>query len=53
MSGIIVISSGNEEHLQAAMMYSGPVAAAVDASTTGFRVRQMQDKKTIATSMGN
>jgi len=47
MSGIIVISSGNEEHLQVAMMYTGPVAAAFDASTTGIRVRQMPAKNTM------
>jgi len=47
MSGIILISSGNEEHLPAANMYTGRVAAAIDASTTGFRVRQMQTKNTM------
>ena len=38
MSGIIAISSGNEYHLRAAVTYTGPVAAAVDARSSGFRV---------------
>ena len=42
MSGIIVISSGNEEHLQAAVTYTGPVAAAIDASTRGLRVSKKE-----------
>ena len=41
MSGIIMISSGSESNLQAALTYVGPVAAAVDAQSTGFRVRQL------------
>lgn len=41
MSGIISISSGNEKALQAAVTYAGPVAAAVDARLSGFRVRKI------------
>ncbi len=44
MSGIVLINSGNEEHLQVAIVYTGPVAAAIDARTTGFRVSNMQQK---------
>lgn len=40
MSGIIAISSGNEKDLQAAVTYSGPVTAAVDARRSGFRVSE-------------
>ena len=38
MSGIIALTSGSERELQAAVTYAGPVAAAVDARSTGFRV---------------
>lgn len=38
MSYIIAIQSGNEVALQAAITYAGPVAAAVDARSIGFRV---------------
>lgn len=38
MSGIITITSGVESHLQAAVTFAGPVAAAVDAKSTAFRV---------------
>ena len=38
MSGIVMIRSGYEYDLQAAVASVGPVAAAVDATTTGFRV---------------
>ncbi len=44
MSGIILINSGNEEHLQAAIAYAGPVAAAIDARPPGFRVCNMRQK---------
>ena len=42
MSAIIVIKSGSESDLQTAVTYVGPVAAAVDAKTKGFRVRYAQ-----------
>ena len=38
MSGIIAITSGSERDLLAALTYAGPVAAAVDARSRGFRV---------------
>lgn len=38
MSGIVVIRSGSESDLQAAVAFAGPVATAVDASSTAFRV---------------
>ena len=38
MSGIIALQSGDEFDLQAAVTYAGPVAAAVDARSYGFRV---------------
>ena len=38
MTGIVIIPSGSESSLQAAVASAGPVAAAVDASTNGFRV---------------
>lgn len=41
MSGIIAINTGSESDLQAALTYAGPVAAAVDAKSTGFRVRTL------------
>lgn len=39
MSGIVMIRSGSESDLQAAVAFAGPVAVAVDASSTAFRVR--------------
>ena len=38
MSGIVMIRSGSESDLQAAVAFAGPVAVAVDASSTAFRV---------------
>lgn len=38
MTGIVIIPSGSETSLQAAVASAGPVAAAVDARTNGFRV---------------
>ena len=38
MTGIVIIPSGSETILQAAVASAGPVAAAVDARTNGFRV---------------
>ena len=38
MSGIVIIPSGSESNLQAAVASAGPVATAVDARTNGFRV---------------
>lgn len=40
MSGIITIESGSEYDLQAAVTYAGPVTAAVDARSSGFRVSE-------------
>ncbi len=39
MSGIIKVSSTNENSLQAAVASTGPVAVAVDASSNAFKVR--------------
>jgi hypothetical protein len=41
MSGIIVLESGSESDLQAAVTYAGPVAAAVDARSYAFRVSSL------------
>lgn len=38
MTGIVIIPSGSETSLQAAVASAGPVAVAVDARTNGFRV---------------
>ena len=38
MSGIVMIRSGSETDLQAAVAFAGPVAVAVDGSSTAFRV---------------
>ena len=38
MSGSISISSGDEEQLQKALAYIGPIAVAVDASNNAFKV---------------
>ncbi len=38
MSGIVIIPSGSESYLQAAVASAGPVASAVDARANGFRV---------------
>lgn len=40
MSGIIMIRSGSETDLQAAVAFAGPIAVAVDASSTAFRVNK-------------
>ena len=39
MSGMVMIQSGSESELHAAVAYVGPVAVAVDARSNGFRVR--------------
>ena len=44
MTGIVMIPSGSESSLQAAVASAGPVAAAVDANTNGFRVRGWYNK---------
>ena len=38
ISRFIQIASGNEKDLQTALAYVGPIAVAVDASSTAFRV---------------
>ena len=38
MSGMVMIKSGSESELHAAVAYVGPVAVAVDARSNGFRV---------------
>lgn len=38
MSGIVIIPSGSESYLQAAVASAGPIATAVDARANGFRV---------------
>lgn len=38
MSGSVSIPSGSEDDLQAALAYIGPVAVAVDASNSAFKV---------------
>ena len=38
MSGMVIIQSGSESELHAAVAYVGPVAVAVDARSNGFRV---------------
>ena len=38
MTGIVIIPSGSESYLQAAVASAGPIATAVDARTNGFRV---------------
>lgn len=38
MTGIVIIPSGSESYLKAAVASAGPVATAVDARTNGFRV---------------
>ena len=38
MSGMVLINSGSESELQAAVAYVGPVSVAVDAGSNGFRV---------------
>lgn len=38
MSGMVMIQSGSESELHAAVAYVGPVAVAVDARSNGFRV---------------
>ena len=38
MSGIVTISSGNEEDLQSAVANVGPVSTYVDASHSSFQV---------------
>ena len=38
MTGIVIIPSGIEPTLQAAVASAGPVATAVDAKTNSFRV---------------
>ena len=37
-SGSVAIESGNENDLQSAVAYIGPVAVAVDAQSNAFRV---------------
>ena len=39
-SGSVAIESGNENDLQSAVAYIGPVAVAVDAQSNAFRVSQ-------------
>ena len=38
MSGSVSIESGNEDSLQKALAYIGPIAVAVDASSNAFKV---------------
>ena len=38
MSGSISISSGDEDDLQSAVAYIGPISVAVDASNNAFKV---------------
>ena len=40
MSGSVAIASGDESALQSAVANVGPISVAVDASSSGFRVRQ-------------
>ena len=40
ITGFIQIASGNEQDLQTAVAYVGPIATAVDASSSAFRVSQ-------------
>lgn len=42
MSGMVMIQSGSESELHAAVAYVGPVAVAVDARSNGFRVCTQQ-----------
>ena len=41
MSGIVPISTGDEDKLLAAVYNIGPVSVAVDASSNAFRVRNI------------
>ena len=38
ISGMIIIRSGNEYHLQSALASAGPISVAVDANTKSFTV---------------
>ena len=48
MSGSIEIKSGSESALQSAVANIGPIAVAVDASSSGFRVRQLSHHHLLA-----
>ena len=48
MSGNVEIESGSESDLQSAVANIGPIAVAVDASSSGFRVRQLNHRHLLA-----
>ena len=48
MSGSVEIKSGSESDLQSAVANIGPIAVAVDASSSGFRVRQLSHHHLLA-----
>ena len=48
MSGRVQIKSGSESDLHSAVANIGPIAVAVDASSSGFRVRQLNHHHLLA-----
>ena len=51
ITGSIQVASGSEEDLQSAVAYVGPIAVAVDASSSAFRVSHTQRKSFLASTV--
>ena len=51
ITGSIQVASGSEGDLQSAVAYVGPIAVAVDASSSAFRVSHTQRKSFLSSKV--